>query len=63
LYEEISSQGTQSQHPSLGPMLAMQTDEQRRNIESAIIEGASKYATDSGVEIPTSVMLAVGYKP
>ncbi|MEH1839767.1 MAG: class I SAM-dependent methyltransferase [Nostoc sp.] len=47
----------------LGPMLAMQTLEQRRNIENAIIDGASKYATDSGVEIPASMMLAVGYKP
>ncbi|WP_375513852.1 class I SAM-dependent methyltransferase [uncultured Nostoc sp.] len=47
----------------LGTILAMQTLEQRRNIENAIIDGASKYATDSGVEIPASVMLAVGYKP
>ncbi|MBE9001796.1 methyltransferase domain-containing protein [Nostoc sp. LEGE 12447] len=47
----------------LGPMLAMQTDEQRRNIENAIIKGASEYATDRGVEIPTSVMLAVARKP
>jgi SAM-dependent methyltransferase len=47
----------------LGSMLAMQTLEQRHNIENAIIEGASKYATGSGVEIPASVLLAVGYKP
>lgn len=47
----------------LGTILAMQTPEQRRNIENAIIDGALKYATDSGVEIPASVMLAVGYKP
>ena len=47
----------------LGSMLAMQTDEQRRNIENAIIEGASKYVTENGVEIPASVVLAVGYKP
>lgn len=47
----------------LGPMLAMQTKEQRHNIENAIIEGASKYTTGSGVEIPASVVLAVGYKP
>ncbi|MHC5779442.1 hypothetical protein [Nostoc sp.] len=40
----------------------MQTLEQRRKIENAIIEGASKYVTDSGVEIPASVMLAVAYK-
>ncbi|AUB36284.1 Ubiqui/menaqui biosynthesis C-methylase UbiE [Nostoc flagelliforme CCNUN1] len=47
----------------LGTILAMQTLEQRRNIENAIIDGASNYATDSGVEIPASIMLAVGYKP
>ncbi|BBD64985.1 hypothetical protein NIES4072_13510 [Nostoc commune NIES-4072] len=47
----------------LGTILAMQTLEQRRNIENAIIDGASKYATDNGVEIPASVVLAVGYKP
>ncbi|MFN6474889.1 class I SAM-dependent methyltransferase [Nostoc sp. DedQUE07] len=47
----------------LGSILAMQTDEQRRNIENAIIEGASKYVTENGVEIPASVMLAVAYKP
>ncbi|MBD2451659.1 methyltransferase domain-containing protein [Nostoc sp. FACHB-152] len=47
----------------LGPMLAMQTSEQRHHIENAIIEGASKYATDNGVEIPASVVLAVASKP
>ncbi|WP_179198063.1 hypothetical protein, partial [Nostoc sp. T09] len=47
----------------LGPMLAMQSQEQRQNIENAIIEGAKKYATDSGVEIPASVVLAVASKP
>lgn len=47
----------------LGSMLAMQTEEQRRNIENAIIEGAKKYATDGGVAIPASVMLAVAHKP
>ena len=47
----------------LGSMLAMQTQEQRRNIENAIIEGADKYATDGGVAIPASVMLAVARKP
>lgn len=47
----------------LGSMLAMQTKEQRHNIENAIIEGAKKYVTDDGVEIPASVMLAVAHKP
>ncbi|OUL19182.1 methyltransferase domain-containing protein [Nostoc sp. 106C] len=46
----------------LGPMLAKQSEEQRKNIENAIIEGAKKYATDSGIEIPASVVLAVGSK-
>ncbi len=31
-------------------------------VVTAIIEGASKYSTDSGVEIPASVMLSVAYK-
>lgn len=47
----------------LGPMLAMQTQEQRHNIENAIIEGAKQYATGGGVEIPASVLLAVARKP
>jgi SAM-dependent methyltransferase len=47
----------------LGPLLAMQSAEQRRNIEHAIIEGARTYATGGGVEIPTAVVLAVACKP
>jgi SAM-dependent methyltransferase len=47
----------------LGPLLAMQSAEQRRNIEHAIIEGARTYATGGGVEIPTAVVLAVARKP
>jgi SAM-dependent methyltransferase len=47
----------------LGPMLAMQTAEQRRTIERAIIEGAKAYAKDGGIAVPTAVMLAVGRKP
>jgi SAM-dependent methyltransferase len=47
----------------VGPMLAMQAPEQRRHIESAIEEGAKKYATARGVEIPTAVLVAVGQKP
>lgn len=47
----------------LGPLLAMQSAEQRRNIAPAIIEGARTYATGEGVEIPTAVALAVARKP
>ncbi|MEH1942722.1 MAG: class I SAM-dependent methyltransferase [Nostoc sp.] len=47
----------------LGSILVMQTEEQRHNIENAIIEGAKKYVTESGLEIPASVVLAVGHKP
>ena len=47
----------------VGPLPALQTPEQRRNIESAITEGARKYLTARGVEVPTAVLLAVGQKP
>jgi SAM-dependent methyltransferase len=47
----------------LGPLLSMQTEEQRRNIDTAIIEGAKTYTTSKGVEIPTAVVLAVARKP
>lgn len=47
----------------VGPILSMQTAEQRRAIESAITEGAGKYAIARGVEIPTAVLMAVGQKP
>ena len=47
----------------LGPLLSMQTEAQRRNIENAITQGAKAYATDAGIEIPTAVVLAVGRKP
>ena len=46
----------------IGPILAMQTPEQRRAIEGAIAEGAKKYLTTRGVEISTAVLLAVGQK-
>jgi SAM-dependent methyltransferase len=46
----------------IGPILTMQTPEQRRDIESAIAEGAKKYITARGVEIPMAVLLAVGQK-
>lgn len=45
----------------LGPLLSMQTEEQRRSIETAIIEGAKTYS--QGVAIPTAVVLAVARKP
>jgi SAM-dependent methyltransferase len=47
----------------LGPLLSMQIEAQRRNIETAIIEGAKTYATSQGVAIPTAVVLAVARKP
>jgi SAM-dependent methyltransferase len=47
----------------LGPLLSMQTEAQRRNIETAIIEGAKTYTTSQGVAIPTAVVLAVARKP
>jgi SAM-dependent methyltransferase len=46
-----------------GPLLAMQSPEQRQDIETAIAEGARNYVTVRGVEIPTAVLLAVGQKP
>ena len=46
----------------LGPLLAMQSEEQRHNIENAISKGAKKYATNVGIEIPASVLLAVARK-
>jgi len=46
----------------VGPLLAMQASEHRRNIERAIAEGAKKYMTARGVEIPTAVLLAAGQK-
>ncbi|MEH2071921.1 MAG: methyltransferase domain-containing protein [Nostoc sp.] len=47
----------------LGSILSMQTGQQHHDIENAIIEGAKKYATDDGIEIPSPVMLTVGRKP
>ena len=46
----------------IGSILAMQTPEQRENIENAIAEGARKYVTAQGVEVPMAVLLAVGHK-
>ncbi len=47
----------------LGPMLSLQSEVQRKNIEHAIIEGAKAYAKNDGIEIPTSVVLATACKP
>ncbi len=47
----------------LGPMLELQSEAQRQNIEHAIIEGAKAYAQDGDIEIPTSVVLATACKP
>ena len=47
----------------LGAMLTRQAEEQRHNIESAIVEGAKRYATNGSVKIPASVVLAVSCKP
>jgi SAM-dependent methyltransferase len=47
----------------VGPMLAMQTPEQRHQIENAIAEGAKTYATPRGIEIPVPALLAFGRKP
>ena len=47
----------------IGPMLTMQRPDQRRRIEEAIAEGARKYTTARGVEIPSPALLAVGRKP
>ena len=47
----------------LGPMLSLQSEAQRHNIEHAIIEGAKSHAKDGGIAIPTSVVLATARKP
>jgi hypothetical protein len=57
LPEIVSSTGR------LGPLLSLQTEERRQNIEHAIIEGAKAYAKDRGIDIPTSVVLATACKP
>lgn len=47
----------------LQALLAGQTEERRRAIESAVIAGAAQYAISSGIEIPASVTLAAAHKP
>jgi len=45
-----------------GPLLAAQTREARRKIEQAITDGAKAFATEGGVKIPSSVLVASGLK-
>ena len=47
----------------LGPMLAKQLDDRRREIERAIVEGARAYQTPGGVRIPSAVLVASGRRP
>ena len=47
----------------IGPLLAKQTEEQRRRVERAIVEGAKTFATTRGIEIPTAVVLARARRP
>lgn len=46
----------------LGPMLSMQTDKCRGEIERAMVEGARAYQTSEGIEIPSAVIVASGRK-
>jgi len=47
----------------LGPMLAMQADDRRHEIERAIVQGARAYQTPEGVRIPSAVLVAAGRRP
>ena len=47
----------------IGPMLTLQRADHRRRIEDAIAEGARKHTTPRGIEIPSSALLAGGYRP
>ena len=47
----------------IGPMLTMQSDEQRKKIEQAMIEAAGEYPTEDGVNIPSGLIVAEGRKP
>jgi SAM-dependent methyltransferase len=47
----------------LGPLLALQADDRRREIERAIVQGARAYETQDGVRIPSAVLLAAGRRP
>lgn len=56
--EEIKANGGR-----LVAILNQQTDEQRRNIENAITEGARAYEKNGAIRIPAPALLAVGRKP
>ena len=47
----------------LGPLLALQAEDQRRAIEMAILRAARAYQTEEGVRIPSGVLIASGQKP
>jgi ubiquinone/menaquinone biosynthesis C-methylase UbiE len=47
----------------MAPLLSMQTDGQRSNIEQAITDGARSYADGKRIRIPAPVVLAVARNP
>jgi SAM-dependent methyltransferase len=47
----------------LGPLLALQAEDQRHAIEQAMFRGAQAYQTQEGVRIPSAVLVASGQKP
>lgn len=57
LEEILSSTGR------LAPMLALQTDEDRKKIEQAIIDGAKSYRVSEGIRIPFTLLVVSGRKP
>ena len=47
----------------IGPLLASQAEDRRREIERAIVEGARAYQTPEWVRIPSAVVVAAGRRP
>jgi len=47
----------------LGPLLALQAEDQRLAIETAILRAAQAFQTQDGVRIPSAVLIASGRKP
>jgi SAM-dependent methyltransferase len=47
----------------LGPLLALQAEDQRLAIETAILRAAQAFQTQDGVRIPSAVIIASGRKP
>jgi SAM-dependent methyltransferase len=47
----------------LGPLLSMQGESERREIETTIITAARTYQTPDGIWIPSAVLVASGRKP